>query len=439
VNALANEEVGEYLNAHFVSTFQKVGTFRIVGGQKQGGNVASYFCTPDGGILHAVAGPVDATSLLREARWAVETRKMALLESRGNVTRYKQTFRMAHVEQLPSSPAAAGVNWSRLPFVPPSAESLSALLQREPLARSLDKQGRVHLLLAVYPLVKLDQAYKVIYRDIVGEEISTNPVVDGSGGTVPNPSVWSSATASPGGTITSPLLGRPLAPSREAVQEEQTRQAALRQACERPEAAAVRSGAALNIILEDLMSRDRMGAAAADNSPRLDAEVLAHINVVPRDGGRDYGLLRDGGTLRWPPAWEGAPLGEPSQALRQSVQSGIREALGQGKKGRVPDAVLNQLHRDFCALEVLLDQNFQGMTPSAYIRARKYLKLLEDAQGILSRGDLALDPQKIHTVSELVAFMSEHGLKFAAAGDGDESAYTALHQALAKWDRSQSS
>ena len=48
----------------FVSSFQKVATFRIVaGGQKQGGNVASYFCAPDGRVLHIVAGPVDCSRL----------------------------------------------------------------------------------------------------------------------------------------------------------------------------------------------------------------------------------------------------------------------------------------------------------------------------------------------------------------------------------------
>ncbi len=67
MNALANDEVGKYLAEHFVSSFQKVATFKIAGGQKQGGNVASYFCAPDGRVLHVVAGPVDAATMLRES------------------------------------------------------------------------------------------------------------------------------------------------------------------------------------------------------------------------------------------------------------------------------------------------------------------------------------------------------------------------------------
>ena len=59
MNALAKEKVGKYLNTHFVSAFQKVATFQVAGKAKQGGNVASYFCTHDGLVLHAIAGPVD--------------------------------------------------------------------------------------------------------------------------------------------------------------------------------------------------------------------------------------------------------------------------------------------------------------------------------------------------------------------------------------------
>ena len=57
MSALADKEVGKYLNANFASSFQKVGTFRVIQNpngppQKQGGNVASYFCAPDGRVLH---------------------------------------------------------------------------------------------------------------------------------------------------------------------------------------------------------------------------------------------------------------------------------------------------------------------------------------------------------------------------------------------------
>ena len=100
MNALADPQVGKYLNEHFASAFQKVGTFRIVNGQKQGGNVASYFCAQDGRVLHVIAGPVDAQTLLREARWVVETVKSSLAETK-NGTSFSGPVSMVKEKVLP--------------------------------------------------------------------------------------------------------------------------------------------------------------------------------------------------------------------------------------------------------------------------------------------------------------------------------------------------
>jgi hypothetical protein len=174
VNALANAEVGDYFNKHFTSSYQKVGSFQLVNGQKQGGNVASYFCTSDGEILHAVPGPVDAATLLREARWVIETYKMAQLESHGDARLLKQAFRLAHAEQLP--PGWTRLKWKQMAYFAPTDEAFNKVLDKSPVARQLDQQGQAHLLLAYYPLVKLDQAYKVIYEKLLNEKISTRPV-----------------------------------------------------------------------------------------------------------------------------------------------------------------------------------------------------------------------------------------------------------------------
>jgi hypothetical protein len=159
VNALANEEVGKYFNQQFVSAYQKVGTFKIVDGQKQGGNVASYFLTSDGRVLHAVAGPVDADTLLKEARWAVETYKLAVLETHGDSNRFRDFFQKAHADRLRQE---YGVD-------------IAAAGNRGGQA-ALSAQGRVHLLLAAVPLVRLDQAYRLVFERILGETVSTAPV-----------------------------------------------------------------------------------------------------------------------------------------------------------------------------------------------------------------------------------------------------------------------
>ena len=160
VGALAKEEVGKYINDHFVSCFQKVGTFRIAAGQKQGGNVASYFCTPDNRVLHVIAGPVDAATLLREARWVEEAYKLGLLEGKSDTARFKEFFRQAHAERLRKD---YGLDIST-----PNAWGHR---------RGLGNQGRVHLLMAAAPTAKVEQVYKLVFEKILNEKVSTSPVV----------------------------------------------------------------------------------------------------------------------------------------------------------------------------------------------------------------------------------------------------------------------
>lgn len=173
MSALARPEVGSYLNEHFVSAFQKVATFQINGGQKQGGNVAGYFCTPEGRVLHAVAGPVDGRALLREARWAKETFGLARLE-RVPAAELPAFFRKAHRDRLQRE------HQLTLPDGLPRPDAVTAkvldqfLLQNQHLG--LNNQGKVHLLLAVAAAPRLEQVYQVVFERVLNEKISTNPV-----------------------------------------------------------------------------------------------------------------------------------------------------------------------------------------------------------------------------------------------------------------------
>jgi hypothetical protein len=218
VNALANAEVGKYLNEYFVSSFQKVATFRIVGGQKQGGNVASYFCAPDGRVLHAVAGPVNADTMLREAKWVVETTKKAMDDAKGDGGKFKAFFRKAHAERLKSE---HGLSVEPITYDPPAEDQESVLTYRDPSGRPLapklapppvdgpdvtlrsamelqlteskaagarpvldrrggrwvlGNQGRVHMILAAHSMNKIETLYATIFERILGEKISTKPV-----------------------------------------------------------------------------------------------------------------------------------------------------------------------------------------------------------------------------------------------------------------------
>ena len=221
MGALNNDEVGKYVNEYFVSSYQKVATFKIVGAAKQGGNVAAYFCAPDGRVLHCVAGPVDAATFLRESKWVVETAKTAIKESKGDGAKFKQMFRKAHADQLK---AEFGIVVEAITFDPPAAmDEKDALTYRDPTGQPLapklppppidgpdvalgDKkfdelqkaaanapgnryaeckggrrvvvtnQSLVHQIMAAHSMIPIERVYGSVFENILGEKISTKPV-----------------------------------------------------------------------------------------------------------------------------------------------------------------------------------------------------------------------------------------------------------------------
>lgn len=221
MNALADERVGKYIEKYFVSSFQRVGTFRIVQTpngpkQKQGGNVATYFCAPDGRVLHVIAGPVNAEQILREAQWVVETAKKGIEVAKGDGAEFKAFLRKAHADKLRNE---HGLVVQPITYDPPAPEDADgALTYRDPTGRALapvlppppidgpdvkirarvelaagatpaglvadrggrrwalNNQGRVHVLLAAHSLGKIERLYGSIFEGILGERISTRPV-----------------------------------------------------------------------------------------------------------------------------------------------------------------------------------------------------------------------------------------------------------------------
>lgn len=175
MNALANETVGEYVNEHFVTAYQKVGTFRLVNGKKQGGNVATYFCLPDGTVLHAIAGPVNAAKFMQEARFAVETHKLAAANARNDPFKYRLTVRAAHYDKLQAEahvqyPVAA---LPGLRYADTATEAPLALRQ----FRRAGNAGKVSALLTAYPLARLETLYPIVWEQVLNEKLSAAPVL----------------------------------------------------------------------------------------------------------------------------------------------------------------------------------------------------------------------------------------------------------------------
>jgi hypothetical protein len=216
VNALANAEVGKFINENFCSSFQRVATFRIVGKQKQGGNVAAYFCAPDGRVLHCIAGPVNAATMLKEARWIVDTAHKAVKECKGDGAIFKNLLRQAHADKLRKEHGliVEAVKFddfeepdpnSALTYKDPTGRPLApklppppiqgpdvkllhlqeamkkdvaagAVLDRGGKGWAIGTQGRVNQLLAAHGMAKIEVLYGAVFEGILGERITTRPV-----------------------------------------------------------------------------------------------------------------------------------------------------------------------------------------------------------------------------------------------------------------------
>jgi hypothetical protein len=217
VNALADEKVGKYLEKYFVSSFQRVGTFRIVGKAKQGGNVATYFCAPDGRVLHAIAGPVNAATMLREAEWVVEQAKKGIEVAKNDGGSFKAHMRKAHaaklraehglvVEPVTFDPVDPKDNDGALTYRDPTGRPLAPILPPPPIdgpdvklrakleiaagavpanalvrdrggrGWALNNQGRMHHLLAGHSMGQIEKLYGAVFEGILGERITTRPV-----------------------------------------------------------------------------------------------------------------------------------------------------------------------------------------------------------------------------------------------------------------------
>jgi hypothetical protein len=197
------------------------------------------------------------------------------------------------------------------------------------------------------------------------------------------------------------------------------------------------SGKALNDLIADVRKH---GAKTDTASMRtfqvpLDEDALKHINVTKGIG--NIGLLKNEGRLNWPVA-----LSDPAfKEERERVNSLAHEAVSQaGFNGSVDAGTIRQLSADADKLRKQLRKISGDLSPSLYIEANTFLNNLNDAIRALQQPDVGnyftgKFALKAKTVPELLRMMADNGLQFAPAVPGDESAYAALHQALASYDR----
>ena len=185
-----------------MAAYQQAGDFEVVNIngriKKNGGNVVSYFCTPQGEVIHAVAGPARPKRLLREAQWAVATYQNA--SKFGNKNQARQAVESAHLAALGSNrdefyhavrdelPQArqqlySAGRWHSAISSQVVSQRMSPPVTARRLAARQFGSDEVHQIMAAQPLAPIKQVYHELFEGVVNEDVNEmrGPVYQAAG------------------------------------------------------------------------------------------------------------------------------------------------------------------------------------------------------------------------------------------------------------------
>ncbi|OAI48376.1 hypothetical protein AYO44_07315 [Planctomycetaceae bacterium SCGC AG-212-F19] len=221
-----------------------------------------------------------------------------------------------------------------------------------------------------------------------------------------------------------------------ADERERAQREELRRSLDQPPVTEIWTGGALNDILanlQDFRSKGVEGPAVA-----LDAQTLRGINVGPGKGPAAPAILKQA-TLNWPASLRTLPPENETRALLFQIDGLLGAAKKQAlARGRVDTGLTRELERNIETLRTNLTGQINDMSFAKYTEAKRFLRYLEDAVKVLQQPDAGdylngTYTTKGDTVKDLVKYMTDVGLRFGPAGDGEEAAYNALHRALVQY------
>jgi hypothetical protein len=101
--------------------------------------------------------------------------------------------------------------------------------------------------------------------------------------------------------------------------------------------------------------------------------------------------------------------------------------------------LLDGIGKSLKELQSTLDNHVDDLSSSQYIQAARYLRELKQSYQVLQQSDVAkyFRPNWTasgSTVAELIQQMTQQGLRFAPATQGDQPSYTSLHRSLVDYD-----
>jgi hypothetical protein len=221
-----------------------------------------------------------------------------------------------------------------------------------------------------------------------------------------------------------------------ADERERAQREELRRGLDQPPVTEIWSGGTLNDILaslQDLRARGFEGPAVP-----LDAQTLRGINVGPGKGPAAPAILKQA-SLNWPASIRTLPPENEIRALLFQIDGLLGAAKRQAlARGRVDSGLTRELERNVESLRTILTNQINDLSFAKYTEAKRFLRSLEEAVRVLQQPDAGdylngTYAAKGDTVKDLVKYMTDVGLRFGPAGEGDEAAYNALHRALVQY------
>jgi hypothetical protein len=147
------------------------------------------------------------------------------------------------------------------------------------------------------------------------------------------------------------------------------------------------------------------------------------------------GLMSQVDNLHWPMALQEDFFNDERKEITKLLQQLAVEAESNNvdfKKIKKLRGILNNMVDE-------LKEHQDDITIYQHVEAKRFIKEVQSAANTLQDANVGNYfngkwSAKGNTVSELVAYMSGQGLRFAAAVSGNEPSYIALHRAMADYD-----
>lgn len=209
--------------------------------------------------------------------------------------------------------------------------------------------------------------------------------------------------------------------------------AQLQRARNEPPITEIWSAQALNVLLQDLQKLQNSNYYS--QPVQLDPQILKHINVTASRNDSSIGLLRADGKLEWPYALRSSMFASDREDIDQLMLKVVNEAKG----GTPSYDTVSKLEKDVKQMTAKLREKIKDIPSNQWIDAKRYADQLSDTVKLLQESNVSNYfngkwQAKGSTAAELVAYMTNQGLRFAPVTAGDEAAYAVLYRDLLSYD-----